>query len=112
VKAIAVTSDWQTLISGSADKTIKIWNLARGEQLRSLAAPKDQINCLAIDPYDECFASGCEDGTLTIWDIETIEQICPMRHAWGVNAIAFSPDGDLLVSGSADETIKIWQREA
>jgi WD40 repeat protein len=109
VNAIAVTSDWQTLLS--ADQTIKLWDLSRGELMKTLPA-NDQVNCLAIDSEDEYFASGCEDGTLTVWDLETVEKVCTMRHAWGVRAIAFSPDGDLLVSGSADETIKIWQKEA
>jgi WD40 repeat protein len=109
VNAIAVTSNWQTLIS--ADQTIKLWDLSRGELMKTLAA-NDQVNCLAIDVEDEYFASGCEDGTLTVWDLETVEKVCTMRHAWGVRAIAFSPDGDLLVSGSADETIKIWRKKA
>jgi WD40 repeat protein len=109
VNAIAVTADWQTLISG--DRTIRIWDLGRGEWLKTLAM-NDQVNDLAIAPGDEYFASGCEDGTVTVWNLETVERVCTMRHAWGVSAIAFSPDGELLVSGSADETIKIWQKEA
>jgi serine/threonine protein kinase len=108
INAIAVTDDWQTLIS--ADKTIKIWDLGRRELLFNLAM-NSPVNCLAIASELNYFASGGEDGMLMIWDLETTERVCTLRHAWGVSAIGFWGNGDGLVSGSADETIRIWRRQ-
>jgi WD40 repeat protein len=105
VNAIAVTSDWQTLLS--ADQGIRIWDLARGEWSKTLAM-NESVNALAIDSENNFFASGSEDGKLIVWNLE-LEQVCTMRHDWGVSAIGFSGDGEWLVSGSADETIKVWR---
>ena len=50
IYALAFTPDGKRLISGAADRTIKIWNVETGERLYTLSDAQDGINCLALDP--------------------------------------------------------------
>ncbi|MEH1887689.1 WD40 repeat domain-containing protein [Nostoc sp.] len=50
VRAVAISSSGQTLISGGRDDTIKFWNLRTGKLLRSLDAHSDGVTSIAISP--------------------------------------------------------------
>lgn len=120
IKAIAVTPDWQILLSASWDKTVKLWHLQEGSLLRTVAAHSDRIHCLTISPKGNLFASGSDDGTIKLWSLKqhrsdrfliNVSRLTTLRHSWAVNALGFSEDGQMLISGSADETVKVWRSE-
>ena len=50
VNVVAISPDGKTLVSGSDDNTIKIWNLATAKQIRTLKGHSDSIHALAISP--------------------------------------------------------------
>ena len=55
-------------------------------------------------------ASGCDDNTINIWNLQTGELLSTLKgHSGTVYSVAIAPEGKILVSGSADETIKIWR---
>ncbi|NJN86793.1 MAG: protein kinase [Leptolyngbyaceae cyanobacterium SL_7_1] len=118
IQAIAITPDWQILLSASWDKTVKLWHLQEGGLLRTIAAHGDRILCLAISPKGNLFATGCDDGTIAVWNLQHhrddrflihVSRLTTLHHSWAVNALSFSADGQMLVSGSADETVKVWR---
>ena len=109
VNTLAISPDGQTLVSGSADKTIKIWNLSTGQEIRSLKGHSHPINYIAISPDGQTLVSGSADKTIKIWNLSTGQEIRTLKgHSNPVNSIAISSDWQTLVSGSADKTIKIW----
>jgi WD40 repeat protein len=59
----------QILVSGSADKTIKIWRLDTGELLQTLNGHSAAVNSVAISPDGEFIVSGSSDKTIKIWQI-------------------------------------------
>ncbi len=62
-----------------------------------------------ISPNCNILASGNNDKTITIWDLNRKEVLHTLTgHSQAVSAIAFSPDGNILATASDDKTIKLW----
>ena len=56
----------QNIVSGSADKTIKIWSQSTGECLHTLSGHTGDVNSVAVLPTNE-IVSASDDKTLKIW---------------------------------------------
>ncbi|MDB9401939.1 hypothetical protein PN459_18455, partial [Microcystis aeruginosa CS-567/02-A1] len=109
VNAIALTPDGKTVISGSRDKTIKIWDVETGAEKFTLTGHSYSVNAIALTPDGKTVISGSYDKTIKIWDVVTgAEKFTLTGHSNSVNAIAVTPDGKTVISGSRDKTIKIW----
>ena len=67
------------------------------------------VNSVAISPDNQFLASGSDDKTIRLWNIETGQVIASLLgHTNFVQSVAFSPDGTILASASDDKTIKLW----
>ncbi len=109
VNYIIISPDGQKLISASADKTIKIWDLVSGQEIKTLKGHSSYVNYLAISPDGQILISASADKTIKTWDLATNKEIYTLNgHNNYVNALTVSSDGQLLASGSADKTVKIW----
>jgi WD40 repeat protein/predicted Ser/Thr protein kinase len=109
VNCLIFSPDGKTLISGGADKTIRIWDVSSGKELRTLTGHTSFINFLVISPDGESLISASADKTIKIWNLATGKDIRTLTgHRSLVNRLVISPDGRELVSGGADLSIKIW----
>ncbi len=69
----------------------------------------DLVWSVVFSPEDKMLASGSEDQTVKLWNIQTGECLKTLQgHSHRVCSVAFSPDGETITSGSGDETIKLW----
>lgn len=57
-------------MSGSADKTIKIWGLDFGDCHRSLLGHGDSVTCIRFQPKTHYFLSAGKDGLVKYWDAD------------------------------------------
>jgi len=109
VTSLAISADGQTLVSGSADRMIKVWNLANEEETHSFNHG-DGVLSVAISSDGQLIASGSVNKTIKVWNLET--QKTPQvltGHSGQVMSLAFHPNkNNILFSGSGDKTIKIW----
>ena len=97
--------DDTVLITGSYDTTIKVWDIATGEEIRTLEGHNSGIRCLQFD--DSKLISGSIDRTVKIWDWRKGECIATHAvHSNGIVGLHF--DSSLLATASMDRTIKIW----
>jgi len=109
VKSVAISPDGQTLVSGSRDKTIKVWNLHTGKLSRNFAGHSDTVETVAISADGHIIVSGSHDKTIKVWNLHTGELIRTLAgHPDQVYCVAISADGQIIVSGGSEETIKVW----
>ena len=70
VLSVAYSPDGTKIISGSGDKTIKIWNANTGESLKTLVRDLSFVFSVAYSPDGTKIISGSDDTTIKIWGEE------------------------------------------
>ena len=110
VKAIAVAPDGRWLATGGSDKTVRIWDVATGEERAVLARRAERVEAVAVAPDGRWLAVGGWGRTVRIWDVATAQQrrALAARTKW-VGAVAASPDGRWLATGSRNGSVRIWE---
>jgi WD40 repeat protein len=108
VWSVLLSSDGKTLISGSADHTIKIWHLESGQVLQTLSGHTDTVRSLTLTSNGKTLISGSGDRTLKIWNLQTHQVIQTLEQTSPIWSVSVSQDGKTLVSGSEDGTLNVW----
>ncbi len=101
--------DGRHILTSSYDKTLKLWDLSTGREIRTFSGHGYFIDKMDISPDGKYAISGSWDKTIKLWNIDTGKEIRTLYgHNGTVYAVAFSPDGKHILSGSADTTLKLW----
>ncbi|MBV9867849.1 MAG: caspase family protein [Abitibacteriaceae bacterium] len=101
----------EMIVSGSFDKTIRIWNIQTGNLERTLPNYKDSVTALALTPDGQTLASGSGllKGIVRLWNIPTGQLInVPLETPMRTTSLAYSPDGQSIACGSIDHKIRLW----
>lgn len=107
VRAVTFSRDSRHLITGSEDRTVRVWDVASGQQVLLLPESGSTVNTLASDA--RWLATGTEDGTIRVYPAEaTQEALVYTRHKGPVRALALAPSGRFLASGGTDGQVRIW----
>ncbi len=110
IRAVAISPDSRIVASGSADKTINLWDLANGNLIHALSDHTNWVRGVAFSPDGKTLVSCSADKTIKLWHVSSGKLIQTLTgHANGVSAITISPDGKTIISGSDDGTVKLWQ---
>ncbi len=109
ISSVAFSSDGELLASGSADGTIKIWDVAHGQLLRTLSGQGGGVSSVAWSLDGKQLVSGSYDKILKVWDVARGELKHTLSgHEDWIYSVAWSPNGKMLASGSGDGTVRIW----
>ncbi|KAG2342511.1 hypothetical protein BDR05DRAFT_348619 [Suillus weaverae] len=110
VRAVAVFPDKRRMVTGSKDKTLRLWDLETGVVLKKMEGHSSGVWAVAVSRGGQIIASGDENGELIAWHGETGESLTqPIKaHSRIITSLDFSLDGTVLATGSWDETAKFW----
>jgi len=111
VNSVAFSADSKTLASGSMDGTIRLWDVASGQELKTLKGHSSDVNSVAFTPDGKTLASASDDNTIKLWDVVLGQELKTLKVDLNpVVSMAFSPDGKTLVSvcGVFNRIIKLW----
>ena len=114
VTTIKWSNDGSYFGSGSADKTIKLWDLKSLKEICTIPTlGYGPINDISLLNTGEMIiiAAGHVDGNITIWDAQRkslFTEIKENSQGKEIRTICFSPDGKYLISGGFDNKIKIY----
>ena len=112
VFSVAITPDGRFGLSGSADQTLRLWDLKKGECLRTFEGHSDNVNTVTISVDGRFGLSGSTDKTLRLWKLNTGECLrIYMGHHRNVYSVSMSQDRRFGLSGSSDETLRLWDLE-
>jgi small GTP-binding protein len=111
VEYVAMTADARLAIAGSADATVRVWNLLDGT-FKLLRGHTDGVWGVAVTPTGKWAASGSSDGTIRVWNLAELQSHAVLRgHTETVRDVSITSDGKYLLSGSNDSTVKFWSVE-
>ncbi|MCX6255758.1 MAG: caspase family protein [Bacteroidia bacterium] len=108
VTAVCYSTDGNFIVTGSSDKTIKLWRRSDGKEIRSYAGNDSGINYVEINKQGTLILSVSENGTLIIWDLfsgKLLKRLKPAEDRF--TCASFHPDGQLVITGTRKSGISV-----
>src|SRR3954471_11460556 len=108
VRALVISPDGETAISGSFDSTAIRWSLTRNVAEQVLRFHDDAVNAVVLLGDGRAATAGA-DGRIAIWRAGNPQPDTVLEgHTAPIAALALSPDGATLASASWDQTVRLW----
>lgn len=109
VYGVAMSADGKTIVSCSADQTVRVWDATNGQQRSQLNGHQGAVYSLALSADAALALSSGADNTLRLWDIGGGRQLKQLPAGEGnVYSIAINPQGSLFATAGADRTVRLF----
>jgi WD40 repeat protein len=109
VRCVAFSPDGRLALSGSDDRTVRVWDVTTGAELHRFDGHTDGVAAVAFSEDGRRAASAGGDRTVRLWEVGTGRELgCLRGHTDTVRGVAFVPGGRLVVSCSDDGTARLW----
>lgn len=112
VASTTLSSDGQFALSGSWDRTMRLWDLNAGSTVRTFQGHLKDVNSVAFSNDNRQIVSGSRDRSLKLWNTlaECKFTITEDSHTDWVSSVCFSPSAKmpLIVSAGWDKLVKVW----
>merc|ERR1712224_289406 len=112
VLSCAFSAENRQIVSGSRDKTVKLWNTL-GECKFDITenGHTEWVSCVRFSPQNvnPLIVSCGWDNLVKVWTLNNCKLICNLvGHTGYLNTVTISPDGSLCASGGKDGTAMLW----
>ncbi|HEX6556496.1 MAG TPA: NB-ARC domain-containing protein, partial [Ktedonobacteraceae bacterium] len=108
INAMAISRSGQYWAAISRRGEVRVWR-EEGKLLHlAWQAHTDTTYAFALSSDEHTLASGSDDGSVKLWEVESGALLWSGWHPQGAMRLAFSPDGRLLASGGGDATVRLW----
>ncbi|HPA18596.1 MAG TPA: protein kinase [Verrucomicrobiae bacterium] len=110
VSSVAFSPDGHLILSGSHDKTLRLWNVESGDCLRRFERQEHSINVICFSPDGRHALSGATgESFIRLWEVATGKCVRTFDGRWGkILAVAFSPKGQFVLASGAYRPPRIW----
>ena len=75
VRSVEFSPDGNRIVSGSSDKSVRVWDAKTGEQLKELQGHTGLVRSVEFSPDGTRIVSGSNDKSVQVWDAKTGEQL-------------------------------------
>jgi WD40 repeat protein len=107
IKALAFIPGTNTLLSGSSDKSICVWNVSGLTLIGKLNGHQGRVWSVAAGR--EFAVTGSGDGTVRLWSVHDLSELAVFNgHQDDVYSVDVEPGGNRIVSGGYDQSIMLW----
>jgi WD40 repeat protein len=115
IHGLALLPDGSALLSGGVDKSIRLWSLNDGKELRTYAGSTAAVTSVAVTPDGQKIIAGSEDKFARVWNANPpADAVAPLTphleilHAAPVRSLAASSDNLKLVTCGDDGVPAVW----
>jgi WD40 repeat protein len=109
VLACALSADGAALVSGSRDRTLRLWDAASGRQVCVFEGHAGPVWACALSADDGTLVSGSQDNTLRLWDVASGKGLVSVTLPWIPDAITFSrARPNLFFTGNRNGTVAVF----
>ncbi|HET9910159.1 MAG TPA: helix-turn-helix domain-containing protein [Anaerolineales bacterium] len=110
IRSIAISPTGKYLLTGSADMTLKLSEIATGKEIRTFYGHNGEILDVAFSPDGKSVLCGSMDTTAKLWDVTTGQEIYTLQGELGEDlSVAFSPDGKYILTTSRGTPAQLWE---
>src|SRR5262245_40669601 len=104
-----LSPDGKLLATGSYDSSIRLWDVASGNELRTFEGHNGAVFELAFRADGKVLASASGDRTVKLWNVASGERLDTLKESQKeLYSLGFSPDGKKLAAVGVDNRIRIW----
>ncbi|XP_013773075.1 lissencephaly-1 homolog [Limulus polyphemus] len=98
------------LLSGSRDKTLKMWDISTGLCLFTLVGHDNWVREMKFHPGGKYVISASDDKTLRVWDIKNKRCLKTLdAHNHFCTSLDFHRNTPYVITGSVDQSVKVWE---
>ncbi|MBD2543659.1 WD40 repeat domain-containing protein [Planktothricoides raciborskii] len=111
ILSVAISPDGNRLVSGSADKTIKVWDLNQGNLIHTLKGHDSWVTAVAITADGKNIISGSTDKSIRVWDLNTGKLINTLKNDKELSSVltlCLTHDQTMIVIGDTNNNITLW----
>lgn len=113
VNVVKYNNGAKYLLSGSADRTIRLWNPALGKEIKCYRGHAQEVLALDIAQDNAKFASSGGDKAVFVWDVASGAVTRRLQGHFGkINAVRFSQEAQVLASAGFDAKVMLWDMRA